>query len=117
MPLDDPDDPPFEVPDSEPSDGVEIVIVHSRFPLGRIVATPAALEVLANVGLEVGQFLARHALADWGDLDNEDIQSNDYALGHGERLLSAYKLSDTERLWIITEWDRSVTTALLPSDY
>jgi len=32
-------------------------------------------------------------------------------------LLSAYRTLRGEKLWIITEWDRSVTTLLLPEDY
>jgi len=30
---------------------------------------------------------------------------------------SASRVSDSEKLWIITEADRSVTTLLLPSEY
>ena len=35
----------------------------------------------------------------------------------GGRILSSYRLNATERLWIITEADRSYTTLLLPEDY
>jgi len=35
----------------------------------------------------------------------------------GFRLLSAYRTTAGERLWIITEADRSVTTLLLPDEY
>ena len=42
---------------------------------------------------------------------------NDYSVTHEGRLLSSYPLNGSERLWIITEWDRSVTTLLLPSEY
>jgi hypothetical protein len=33
------------------------------------------------------------------------------------RLLSAYQTPSGERLYIITEWDRSQTTILLTSEY
>lgn len=59
----------------------------------------------------------RHATGDWGGLDPADKRANDSALANGERLLSAYPLRDGTKVWIITEWDRSVTTLLLPSDY
>ncbi len=66
----------------------------------------------------------RHAEVDWGndgDLDPHDIDANERALESGGRLFSVYYLSDdTERgtkIYVITEWDRSVTTALLPEEY
>lgn len=116
MPTDDPDDCPFE-PDPYGSDDIKMLFVFARFPVGQLVATPAALEALERSGEMYTKFLARHARADWGDLGDEDIESNNEALRHGGRLLSAYQLADAGRLWIITEADRSVTTVLLPSDY
>jgi len=50
-------------------------------------------------------------------LDDEDRKENEYSLEHGFRLLSAYKTNAGDRLWIITEADRSVTTLLLPEEY
>ena len=47
----------------------------------------------------------------------EDIEENERALVHGNRIFSAYDLNDGTRLWCITEWDRGVTTLLLPSEY
>jgi len=62
-------------------------------------------------------YLRRHLDGDWGDLCDEDRRSNDVALKNGDRLFSSYRVSDDLKLWIITEWDRSVTTLLLPSEY
>ena len=75
-------------------------------PTPRIASTPSRLQ----------DGLRRHASGDWGDLESQDILSNEDALKHNHRLLSAYGKGDT-RFWIITEWDRSVTTILLPEDY
>jgi hypothetical protein len=50
-------------------------------------------------------------------LSGADMRANAEALKEGTRLLSAYHLKDGRKLWIITEWDRSVTTALLPEEY
>jgi hypothetical protein len=44
-------------------------------------------------------------------------QGNDYSLEHGFRLLSVYRTHAGDKLWIITESDRSVTTLLLPEEY
>jgi hypothetical protein len=87
------------------------------FSLGQVVATPGALDALQSADQTPFEFLGRHAAGDWGDLCEEDRQENEHALQHGNRLFSAYKLSDGTKLWVITEWDRSVTTLLLPSEY
>jgi hypothetical protein len=61
--------------------------------------------------------LQRHVTGDWGELCPEDIEANEQALLNGARLLSAYRSAKGVKFWIITEWDRSVTTILLPEDY
>lgn len=87
----------------------------TRVPLGRVVITPGALAALMPDA--PGEGLKRHAAADWGDVGREDKRLNDEALKVGERLLSAYSDPKGTRFWIITEWDRSVTTVLLPEEY
>jgi len=92
-----------------------VIEASPRFDLGQLVATPGVLEVLTHHEL-LGALL-RHSRGDWGDLDAEDKQANDDALKQGSRLLSAYHTASGTKFWIITEWDRSVTTVLLPSEY
>ena len=92
----------------------------ARFSLGQIVATPGALEALQNASQSPAEFLSRHAACDWGDVDQEDKQANDDALKTGARLLSAYRLADDSKIWVITEaadehGRREATTLLLPS--
>ena len=89
----------------------------ARFPLGRIFATPGALQALQEAGEDAITFIARHVRGDWGDLDDHDCRENDLSVAQGFRILSAYTLSTGARLWIITEADRSSTTILLPSEY
>ena len=51
-------------------------------------------------------------------MDKEDWTANEQALLDGARLLSAYALPQTgEKVWVITEWDRSATTILRPDEY
>jgi hypothetical protein len=93
------------------------------FPLGRIVATPGALKT-ASQELIVA-CIRRHVNGDWGELDADDKRTNDEAVYGGLRILSAYPIDPQQpcagygdnTLWIITEADRSVTTALLPHEY
>ena len=88
------------------------------FDLGQIVATPGALEALRDAMVEPEELFNRHQRGDWGDLCAEDREVNRKALFFGDRLLSSYALPDTgETVWILTEWDRSVTTMLLPKEY
>jgi hypothetical protein len=92
------------------------------FSLGRIVATPGALEALQAAGQSPGEFLARHVTGDWGDLDAEDRSLNNGAVRDGSRILSAYVTRKGERLWVITEaadeqGHRFSSTLLRPEDY
>ena len=88
-----------------------------RVAPGFIVVTTGVQALIEHEALNPLIYLYRHLSGDWGDVDPEDWQANQSALEHGERLLSVYCISDELTLWIITEWDRSVTTLLLPSEY
>ena len=92
-------------------------MVSPRFSMGLVVATPGALRALEESGDHVLDLLFRHVAGDWGDLDEEDKAENELSLREGFRLLSAYTLKSGEKIWIITEADRSVTTLLLPDEY
>ena len=89
------------------------------FPLGRLVATPGALALLrmsvADTNL-LPTLLERHRSGDWGEVPREDARENELSVRHGLRIISSYRVAG-ERLWVITERDRSVTTLLLPSEY
>jgi hypothetical protein len=88
-----------------------------KFPLGQVVATPAALVAFEESGEEPTAYLHRHNRADWGDVDEHDSVENELSLKRGFRLLSAYTLRSGVKVWIITEADRSSTTILLPEEY
>jgi hypothetical protein len=87
------------------------------FVLGRIVSTPGALSLFEkHEDASMQRCLLNHQFGDWGELCPEDKESNDNAVKHGGRILSSYIVGD-QKVWIITEADRSVTTILLPSEY
>jgi hypothetical protein len=85
-------------------------------PLGKVVATPGALNLLLKTGVDPFDYLARHATGDWGDLCTFDRRQNEIALREGSRIFSSYE-TPAGKVWIITEADRSVTTILLPEEY
>lgn len=90
-----------------------------RFQLGKVYLTPGALELseaLLLQGLWLPAYLARHAAGDWGDLCEEDREENELSLREGFRIFSSYE-TPCDKLWIITEADRSSTTILLPEEY
>lgn len=87
------------------------------FSLGEVVATPGALDLLDRTSTNSLLLLLRHQQGDWGDVPTEDAAENVFAIKNGLRILSSYTLNQSERLWIITEADRSVTTLLLPEEY
>jgi hypothetical protein len=93
-----------------------------KFRLGRLVATPGALEALGRAGQEPFCFLERHARGDWGEVDAEDGRLNDEAVRDGSRIFSVYRTLQGEKLWIITEavgddGRRASTCILLPEEY
>lgn len=105
----------FQTPDpsSLPSDTGRI----AKFSLGQVVATPAALALLEEHQVSPLDLLARHVSGDWGELPAEDAALNNASLETEGRLLSSYPIAPNTKVWVITEWDRSVTTVLRPEDY
>lgn len=86
------------------------------FPLGHLVATPGALELLDRAAVNASDLLQRHQRGDWGNVPPEDAEENELSVVSGFRILSSYPVGDG-RIWIITEADRSCTTLLLPEEY
>ncbi len=91
--------------------------IGAPFALGETFITPGAQEALEIAGETAIQFLRRHMSQDWGEVSEEDARENELSLRDGFRLLSAYRTTRGEKIWIITEADRSATTILLPSEY
>lgn len=94
-----------------------------KFKLGKIVATQGAIDALSEANQLPIHFLKRHMFGDWGDICKRDAQQNNEAIANeGDidkqmRVMSVYKTSKSQTIWIITEWTREVTTLLLPREY
>jgi len=94
-----------------------------RFDCGVLLATPGATAAFERNGQRPFEFVRRHISGDWGEeLCQEDRLLNDQSLIDGSRLLSAYKLKDRTKIWLITEavgenGRRESSTFLLPEEY
>lgn len=99
------------------------IVQHVSFDLGKIVATPGALDALGRNDESGMSLVRRHAKGDWGEIDAEDQETNMKALETGTRLMSSYTLNDGTVLWVITDAEtddrhrRQATTLLLPEEY
>lgn len=82
--------------------------------------TRGVQEVVSS-GFNLARLVGRHERGDWGDdLSPFDVKQNNIAVAKGDlRILSSYTVPEAHggKIWIITEADRSVTTALLPEEY
>lgn len=91
-----------------------------KFELGEVVVTKKINEMMQR-DMKFADFIVgsynRYAKCDWGELCEDDRKSNEEALKNQERLMGVYQMDNGEKIWIITEWDRSVTTILFPEEY
>ena len=95
------------------------IVEDAKFSIGKIVMTHTIATLIAEERIPPGfvhECLQKHQRGDWGDLCSEDKEINDRAVKDGSRILSSYEINGIT-IWIITECNREVTTALLPSDY
>lgn len=97
-------------------------MMKNKFESGRIYMTPGVIAAVERSRMD--ECLARHLIGDWGSVPQEDKDSNDEAVHSEDSLYSAYAIDPEQpcagfgdnTFWIITEWDRSVTTILLPNE-
>lgn len=93
------------------------------FDMGKVVMTRGVADKVAaseTYAFLVQKALQMHSDGVWGDVCDEDWESNQNALRDGDRLFSVYIMSELDpedKIWIITEADRSTTTVLLPEEY
>lgn len=91
-----------------------------KFNPGNLVMTRGISDLMAD-NMEftnhVQLSISRHLAGDWGSVCDDDRVANELALLEGDRLFSVYEKVGLPKIWIITEWDSSVTTVLLPEEY
>ena len=90
------------------------------FKLGQVVATKRVKERMDKnqaFDLFCRRSLIRHIKGDWGNLSKLDKRSNNEAIYYGDKILSCYSFGSADKIWIVTEADRSTTTILFPDEY
>ena len=90
-----------------------------KFEIGQLVATSGIADAMNDniFTQEVNKAFTRYRNRDWGELEKDDAQMNDLALiNEDDRILAKYETSKGA-IYIITEWDRSVTTILFANEY
>lgn len=98
----------------------------TKMELGQVVMTRGVADEVAKGNVteaDIERILHAQLSHNWGELDEEDkaVQRASLTSEHSERIMGVHTVKAENRmpvkLWIITEWDRSVTTILLPSEY
>jgi hypothetical protein len=91
-------------------------MVKPAFSLGQVVATPGAVAFLNSQAVDPAVLLARHQSGDCGDMAPDDVLANLSAVIGGGRVFSSYSIGP-QKVWVVTEANRSRTTILMPEDY
>lgn len=94
-----------------------LIITKKLFELGQLLITSGSEEKLNSLQMDPMVLLARHVSGDWREMHEDDQAQNADAVKNGGRIMSEYTLNVDEKIWVITEWNRSVTTILLPEEY
>ncbi len=89
------------------------------FDLGRTVATAAVVERIPP--MELFRAFMAHSHGEWGSVCAADAKANNDALVSGARIMSVFHVPVSTgegwlTVWLITEADRSITTALFPEE-
>ena len=90
-----------------------------KFSLGKLVMTRALHDKMnSDIDFAIGVLdsMEKYRSCDWGDVSESDQAENEHALKEGERIFALYNIG-SDKIYIITEWDRSVTTILFPYEY
>ena len=98
----------------------------SLFRTGMLVQTAGIRDACENDPEFTGfvrECFERHISGDWGDTCEEDAELNNEAVEADKRgepsdeIMSVFRTDEERSVWIITEWDRSVTTILFSEEY
>ena len=90
------------------------------FNIGKIFMTRGINEEMASdesFEKEILKAFSRYLKKDWGEMCEEDKQINDEAVKSGNNRILAFYVTSKDKIYIITEHDRSATTILFADEY
>tara|TARA_R110001583_G_scaffold195118_1_gene369371 strand:+ start:114566 stop:114883 length:318 start_codon:yes stop_codon:yes gene_type:complete len=98
------------------ADFISFASNHQRtvIPAGLLIVQPDVAKLIVRDALDVRPYLLRHLVDDWGELSEKELRDNAHVILHGGEIFSSYAVSESLTLWIMSEWDRRVTTLALP---
>ncbi|MDY6969001.1 MAG: hypothetical protein SVR08_10175 [Spirochaetota bacterium] len=98
----------------------EQATIEQKFDPGRILSSKAILmriEEDCDFKTFVDNSIERHLCGDWGNISDQDKKKNNNALElNNLQIISCYK-NMNDKIYIITEWDRSSTLVLFGFEY
>jgi len=90
-------------------------ILRPPFPLGDVFLSAGA-DALELDPAVIDRLLNQHHCGGGGDLGDDDKRANDRDLKDGGRILSRYDI-ESGSFYVITAWDRSMSTVMLREEY
>jgi hypothetical protein len=87
------------------------------FELGKISITEGAEHALRETNQTAEEFLRRHRSGDWGEISEETRLKNTEALEDGQRIESVFHTSNGEKILVVTEADRALTSIMRPEEF
>lgn len=87
------------------------------FELGKIAVTHSAESALRDSQQSAEEFIARHRSGDWGDITEETRRANEEGLRDGLKLESIYHTRRGEKLLVVTDADRALTSVMTPEEF
>jgi hypothetical protein len=87
------------------------------FNTGLIEVTEAAAAACAALGEDPARYVARHQAGDWGEVDQEQKEANNFGARYGHDIVSLYRLAEGTQIRVETSLDHSTIRVLLAAEY
>lgn len=88
------------------------------FPMGRIIASAAAVAEMKRRGVAMAELLFRHQTGDFGEMGRAEQPASGTTFVDGQRIVSCYRpAAQSSAIFVVTMPDRTRTLLLLPSEF
>jgi hypothetical protein len=86
----------------------------SKFRIGALFVSDGAQRKITLHDLSTA--LTRHSQCDWGEVNDDRRKMNRTALRYGGSVVSTFLASDGTKFRVITDWNQSTTSVILPDE-